>query len=91
MITLKKLPNKQIGCSKLEDLMKEQVIIANRHADEHRHFQHIPDRNKAIIDFIDKYGFAMREAYCDMCSERPYCGTYQNYLDNKGWRKYFKR
>jgi hypothetical protein len=38
------------------------------------------DRNEAIRDFIEKYGFIMREFYCSrICEERFHCALAQQY------------
>lgn len=64
-------PNK---CEKLADLMKAQLEVINRHVDEHKWFQHIPDQDKGVADFIDKYGWLMREMYCNhACSLKETC------------------
>lgn len=82
--------DKEKSCTHLEDFLKEQVTIIERHIDEHKYFSHIEDKGQATLDFINRFGWVMREAYCDMCSGRPDCESYKNYLDTKGWRKYVK-
>lgn len=74
-------------CDKLQELMNEQKIIIERHIAEHAYFQNIEDRSKATVDFIDKFGWVMREAYCDLCSKKKPCEIYQNYLKSNGWQK----
>ena len=72
------------GCNRLEDLMTEQRRKITRHIDRHSYFNHIEDKQKAIEDFLGKYAFVMREAFCDLCSESAYCEAYQTYLIKNG-------
>ena len=64
------------GCSKLVQLLKVQKEIIERHIDEHKWFNHIPDKNKAITDFIEKYSWLMKEVYCEVCEDNDTCGSY---------------
>ena len=74
-------------CKELSGLLKEQTKIISRHLEDHQYFQHIEDTNKAALDFIDKYGWVMREVYCDNCSENKFCYSYQQYITTKQWKK----
>jgi len=71
------------NCNHLEELLKEQVLIIGRHIEEHKWFQQIENKQKAISDFINKYGWVMREMYCDLCPEGNDCTAYQKYLKRK--------
>jgi hypothetical protein len=42
-------------CIHLGDILKAQIEIIGRHIDEHKWFQGITDKEKAISDFIQKY------------------------------------
>jgi hypothetical protein len=77
-------------CNKLKDLLNEEIAIIKRHLDEHAYFQGIEDKEKATRDFIDKYAFIMRESYCDLCPETKTCQDYKDYLESKGWNRYWK-
>lgn len=76
-----------MACQKLRELLLEETEIIKRHLDEHAYFTGL-DKEKAARDFISKYAFVMREAYCDMCSETKTCKDYKAYLENKGWKRY---
>lgn len=48
--------------------------------DQHKWFNQIENREQAICDFIEKYGFIMREFYCSrVCRERFECELAQKY------------
>lgn len=67
-------------CSHLKDILDAQIDIIERHVDDHKWFQKIEDRNEAIRDFIEKYGFIMREFYCSrICDERFNCHLAEKY------------
>ena len=61
-------------CEHFIELMRLQRDIINRHIDEHKYFQGIEDKNQAVIDFIQKYGYLMREVFCLRCQDRDKCG-----------------
>lgn len=64
------------GCTKLLQLIKVQKGIIERHIDEHKWFNHIQDKNKGIADFIKKYGWIMKEVYCELCEDNGKCESY---------------
>lgn len=80
-----------MGCNRLKELLKEETEIIKRHIDEHAYFQGIENKEDAVRDFIDKYAFIMREAYCDLCQETKTCEYYRNYLENGGWKNYWNK
>lgn len=68
-------------CIKLEDFVKEQVQIIQRHITKHQWYIHAPNKESAVADFIDKYGWIMREIFCDkVCEYSSRCEAYQAYL-----------
>jgi len=68
-------------CKHLNDIIKAEIPIVMRHLQEHKWYHHIEDDTKAQIDFIDKYGFIMREFYCGyVCPGRKDCELAQKYL-----------
>ena len=70
----------QNECSRLKEILEAQIDIIERHVDDHKWFLHIEDRNEAIRDFIEKYGFIMREFYCSrICEERFACKIASKY------------
>ena len=60
-------------CERLMTFNIIQAHILKRHIDEHKWFIHCADKNKAMTDFIQKYGFAMREIYCELCPFHQDC------------------
>lgn len=70
----------QNECSRLKEILDAQIDIIERHVDDHKWFLQIEDRNEAIRDFIEKYGFIMREFYCSrICEERFACKVASQY------------
>ena len=70
----------QNECSRLKEILEAQIDIIERHVDNHKWFMQIEDRNEAIGDFIEKYGFIMREFYCSrICDERFTCEVASRY------------
>lgn len=71
-------------CTHMQDLMKVQREIITRHIDEHKWFQHIADKNEGVSDFLDKFGWIMRELICGhFCEDRFDCAAAQKYLSSK--------
>jgi hypothetical protein len=67
-------------CKHLHDILDAQIDIIERHIDKHKWFQGIENKDKAIFDFIEKYGFIMREFYCSRaCKDRFECELAQKY------------
>ncbi|MGD9161395.1 MAG: hypothetical protein PVG39_23475 [Desulfobacteraceae bacterium] len=70
----------QSECSRLKEILEAQIDIIERHVDDHKWFLQIEDRNEAVRDFIEKYGFIMREFYCSrICEERFACKVASQY------------
>ncbi|MBN1426276.1 hypothetical protein JXA88_17130 [Candidatus Fermentibacteria bacterium] len=64
-----------IGCKHLRELLESQREIILRHVDRHKWFRHIENREEAILDFVEKFGWIMREFHCTMiCTDRSECG-----------------
>ncbi len=71
-------------CTRMRDLLVVQKQIIERHIDEHKWFQHIPEKDEAISDFLQKFGWIMRELICGyICPERFNCKIAQKYLPPK--------
>jgi len=61
-------------CKHLHDILDAQIDIIERHIDKHKWFHGIANKDQAISDFIEKYGFIMREFYCSRsCKDRFEC------------------
>jgi len=62
------------SCGKLNELLEVEIEIIQKHLEEHKWFQHIEDENVGTIDFVEKYGWLMKEMYCGLvCAERHQC------------------
>ena len=69
-------------CDNLRDLMKCEMRIIKKHLDEHKWFNHIEGENEGVKDFIEKYGWLMRELYCGYaCKKRDRCEIVKNHLE----------
>ncbi|MFH1481168.1 MAG: hypothetical protein ABIG67_07860 [Pseudomonadota bacterium] len=67
-------------CRHLRGILDAQIDIIERHIERHKWFQHIHSKDKAAQDFIEKYGFIMREFYCSrICEDRFDCEIAQEY------------
>lgn len=67
-------------CQHLRDILDAQLDIIERHIDRHKWFQQIENREEAISDFIEKYGFIMREFFCSrICEDRFDCRFAQEF------------
>lgn len=61
-------------CEHLKEFMKCQMEVIQRHIDEHKWLNQIPDPNIAVSDFIKRYGWIMREMYCMYsCPDKDNC------------------
>jgi len=70
-------------CENLAKLLEEQELVIRRHISKHKYYAHKENMEEAIQDFIDKYGWLMREMYCNSsCVKSKECLAYQNYLSN---------
>lgn len=57
-------------CTKLKSLLEEEKEIINKHIDYHKWCNKISDKNEAIMDFIKKYIWIIKEMYCfNVCKE----------------------
>ena len=65
---------KYSDCKHLQDFLRCETKLIRKHLDRHKWFQGIPDEGEGIRDFIEKYGWLIRELYCGyVCSERSNC------------------
>jgi hypothetical protein len=52
-----------MSCNHLKELLYAESHVITRHLSEHKWFQHIKNDDEAITDFIEKYGWLMREFF----------------------------
>lgn len=61
-------------CTHLQELLAAQRIIIERHLKKHLEAHHITDEQEGKVDFVETFGWIMRELYCGyICSERFQC------------------
>ncbi|MBW3020878.1 hypothetical protein KY334_06285 [Candidatus Woesearchaeota archaeon] len=71
-------------CKHVQQLLKAEKTVIVRHLKQHKYFQHIADDNAAVSDFIEKYGWLMREMYCEnVCEDREQCDCEQLFFNKK--------
>ncbi len=69
-------------CNHLIALMRVESDIIKKHIDTHKWFRHIEDYNDGVADFIENYGWLMREMYCGhVCEHRCDCQMAQQFHD----------
>jgi len=65
------------GCIKLVKLLDIEKKIISRHIDEHKWLNHISNLDEGIADFIQKFGWIMKEMYCEaICDKKEDCEIY---------------
>lgn len=63
-----------MSCNNCPNLMRFQTKIINRHIDEHKFFNRIDKTDDAVRDFVEKYGWLMREVFCQyICPNLEKC------------------
>ena len=71
-------------CNHLDKILKVERSIIVEHIKKHKWCNSIEDPNIAIIDFVHKFAWLMREVYCGaMCPHKDACGV------NNEFRKTF--
>lgn len=61
-------------CIHLADFLRVERAIIEKHIDMHKWCREIPDVNEGVADFIDEFGWLMREMYCGhVCEHRCDC------------------
>ena len=61
-------------CDHLKEFLGLEKEIILRHIKAHKWFRHIGDYNEGVADFIENYGWLMRDMYCtSICQYRKEC------------------
>lgn len=69
------------NCVHFQEILEIQRSIILKHIGPHKWFQHIEDDEEAKADFVEKFGWVMREVYCGYaCVDRFDCVLAQKYL-----------
>ena len=71
-------------CKKLSDIINTAFKVLDNHVEEHMYFNNMC-RQEASQDFINKYFFAIRETYCELCEEKNTCEEYKDYVKYQEW------
>ena len=75
-------------CKHLREFVDVEISVIKRHLNDHKWFNHIDDENDAVKDFIDKYGWLMREMYCKhICEDKEDCDCSEDLFNNKNYKK----
>lgn len=62
------------NCVKLNLFLQVEREIIEKHIETHKWFRQISDYNQGVADFIENYGWLMREMYCrHICPSREDC------------------
>ncbi len=71
----KGLQNERQSCRRLKELLDAEIPIIIKHLETHKWLRQIPDASQGMIDFIEQYGWLMRDMYChSACPDRSTCG-----------------
>ena len=65
-------------CTHLKGLLEEEANVIKRHLEEFMKHKNIRDSTQAKEELIHKYGWIMREMYCDFCPDKKDCDAYEN-------------
>lgn len=66
-------------CKRVSQVMSVEVDLIKRHLDEYKK-EHMLTEDDAIIDFVDKYAWIMREAVCAFCTDKD-CALRKNSIE----------
>jgi len=56
-------------CHKVPEVMAMEIEVIKKHINNHKYYNNILSDEDAIVDFINKYAWVMREAVCAFCSD----------------------
>jgi len=72
------------SCRHIDKILKLERAIIQDHIAKHKWCNHIKETDKAIVDFVHKFAWLMREIYCgSMCPYKEECAV------NDAFRKAF--
>ena len=60
-------------CERVREIVTAEIELIHRHIQAHQFYQHFSNTDDATKDFVDKYAWIMREAYCAICEARLEC------------------
>lgn len=56
-------------CNKTAQVMAVEIDLIKNHIDKHKEYNHILSDDEAIVDFVGKFAWIMREAVCAFCTD----------------------
>lgn len=65
--------SQQKSCHRIKELLNVEVPVIKKHLEAHKWFRHIPDESKGMIDFIEQYGWIMKDIFCSVCPDKNTC------------------
>jgi hypothetical protein len=69
-------------CERVSEIVSAESEVIKDHLDKHKYYNHLDTDNEAIADFVKKYAWIMREAYCgSVCRDRNKCGVVPTFTD----------
>jgi len=71
------MPEDELSCSQIRELLIVELAVIQNHLDDHKWFHHIENKNDAVIDFIEKYAWIMKEIYCNFTCKKECCNLRQ--------------
>ena len=61
-------------CVRVSEILSAETEVIKDHLDDHKYYRHLDTDDEAIVDFVEKYAWIMREAYCmTVCKDRDTC------------------
>ena len=67
-------------CEYIQEILLIERDIIEQHSPAHQRYNGIQDEYDALVDFVSKYAWIMREVFCGvMCSHRDTCKAVEHY------------
>ena len=57
-------------CNRTSQVMAVEIDLIKKHVGKHKEYNNILSDDDAIIDFVDKFAWIMREAVCAFCDDK---------------------
>jgi hypothetical protein len=86
------------SCKNLKTFLQIETQLINEHIDKHKWCNHIIGDEEAIVDFVGKFAWLIREIYCgSICEHRSDCCAAKDIIDKykfipsrHEWEKYLE-
>ena len=61
-------------CNRMKDIIGAELALVKRHINDYKWYNHIEDEEEAVVDFVRKYAWLMREVFCArICPDKLRC------------------